>query len=284
MGPKVGYLGRRFHAWWEGHGFDPALERRAVLLGSRGVGSLNDVQDQTSFIGEALWGPGRLGPGSPSWTMLLARTLMIDEKAKVGVFGAERGGVLYDLQSGTNWHVSGYSHYAVSMPQIRLNNYNRMNKRRHKPSLDGAMMLFEMYREPEPKTQLDILAQMLLPGGKAVLVDFTSLRRDVRLKHAFAGHWNGILRHSSDYEALAKQSGLSITNIVDVTPQYLPLISQGWASWRYAWQILSDIPDNRQRLHMLNLITEYASIWAERYDAMRSGQLLVSRLMVEKLR
>ncbi len=282
LGPKVGYLSRRFGAWWEGHEFDPALERRAVLLGSRGAGRLTAASEQAHFVSEALWGPGRLGPGSPSWTMFLARTLMIEARARVGVFGAERGGALYDLQAGTQWNVSGYTQTVVSMPQIRLHNYSSTRRKQSKASLDGALMLFELHKEPEMKPVLDTMSDMLRPGAKAVIVDFTSLRKDVRLKKAFSNQWPGTLRQAYDLEKAAEQAGMEVSSISNDAKIYLPLIGRGWAGWRYAWQILSDIRDNRQRSLMLNLLTDYASLWAERYDAMRSGQLQVTRLMVQK--
>lgn len=280
--PKLDYAGRRFYAWWEGYGFDPGLERRAVLLQPGSAKSLSTMTDRADYVSEVVWGPGRLMPGSATWSMQLARSLMIDARAKVVLFGAERGGMLQDLGKGTRWSVTGYAKRTTLSRAGNLQNYAKVRRRLGKPTFDGALMLFELHHEAEPTQLLRLMAEKMKPGSKGLVVDFTSLRKNVRLKSAFAAPWQGSLRQAVDYENVLDGVGLTVTSTVDETKSYIPLVARGWAGWRYAWQILSDVGDNRQRATLLRLMGEYAALWAERHDAMQSGQLQVTRFMVEK--
>ncbi len=280
--PKLSYVGRRFYAWWEGYGFDPALERRVVLLKPGAAKSLSTMTDRADFVAESVWGPGRTMPGSPAWTLHLARSLMIDSKAKVGLFGAERGAVLRDLSAGTKWSISGFTRNISKVRNGNIQDYTKVRQRIGKPVFDGAIMLFELHHEVEPAQLMRLLAEKMKPGAKAVIVDFTCLRKNVRLKSAFAAPWQGTLRQAAEYENLIEGAGLLVVSTMDETSQYLPLVARGWAGWRYAWQILSDVGDNRQRATLLGLMGNYAALWAERHDAMRSGHLQVTRLMIEK--
>ncbi len=281
--PKIAYAGRRFHAWWEGYGFDPTFERTELLLHHSRQGlPLNSITDQADMVSEAIWGYGRIEPGSPAWSMHLARSLMINTNARVGVFGAGRGAPLRDLKKGTRWRLSGFGRHAKSLRSLPYKDYNLARQRMNKPVFDGGMMLFELHRESEPENMLRLMYEMLLPGAKATIVDFSIVRKGVRLKSAFEAPWQGVPQQAAFYEAGARNVGFEVTGQVDDTQMFIPLITRGFAGWRSAWQILENISDNRQRAALLRLMSDHAAVWAERYDAMRSGQLIVTRIMVEK--
>ena len=285
ISPKLAYIGRRFHAWWEGFAFDEALERQSILLQhSRPGRALSTISDQADLVAEVIWGAGRIEPGSPAWTLHLARSLMIDTKARVGVLGAGRGAPLNDLKTGTRWQVTGYARRACPYPGVRLNDYSYMRNRHVRADMAGAMILFEAHRESDAAIPFAMMDRLLMPGGKAVAVDFTIPRREVRLNAAFASPWQGNPQPISVLREAAAKVGLEIVSEIDDTPTFIPLIQQGWAGWRAAWQILNGTEDNRLRSSLITLLGAHAMLWAERLEAMQAGYLQVTRLVLEKPR
>lgn len=283
LGAKLAYARKRAYAWWEGVRFDPMLERRAVLLRPRQACDLSILTERADFVAQVIWGPGRLAPGSPAWSMHLARTLMLEEKAKLGIFGAERGRAVRDLLEGTRWQVRGLARKNHRAYGISVEDYGRVSRRLNRPTLNGAMMLFDLHNDPEPSSTLKLMSEMMVPGAKAAVVEFTTARRNFRLKSAFAAPWDGVLRQPAEYERALGDVGLKVVSTVDDTNDYIPLIARGWSGWRYAWQILSDVPDRRQCAALQQLMKDHAAIWAERHDALRAGQMQVTRFMVEKV-
>lgn len=283
--PKLAYASRRFHAWWEGYAFDPVIERRAIMLHRVKSGRhLTTLADQADLVAEAIWGHNRLEPGTPAWTLHLARSLMIDTRAKVAVFGAGRGGPLQDLKAGTRWNIQGYGRRASSEGRLAVNEYGRIRQKINKPTMGGGMIIFEGHREPDATALYKLMFEMLVPGAKAVIVDFTVPRREVRLKSAFTAPWQGSPRPAHEVSTALTEAGFTLTGEIDETAIYLPLIAHGWAGWRSAWQILNAIEDNRQRAALLNLMSTHANIWAERYEALQAGYLQVTRFLMEKPR
>ncbi|MEO0611812.1 MAG: hypothetical protein AAFY83_00645 [Pseudomonadota bacterium] len=283
IAPKLSYVGRRFHAWWEGYAFDPYVERRSVLLQhSRAGRPLASLDDQADLVAEAIWGPGRIEPGSPAWTLHLARSLMIDTHARVAVLGAGRGAPLFDLKTGTRWRTTGYTRRACPAQGVRLIDYSHLRKRAGRNTMDGGMILFEAHRESDVVQPFRLLSDLIGAGGKGVAVDFTVPRREIRLKSAFASPWQGVAHPAATLREAAEKSRFDVIGEVDDTPTFIPLVRQGWAGWRSAWQILNGVADNRQRAGLVTLLGTHANLWAERLEALEAGYLQVTRLILEK--
>lgn len=281
--PKVAYAGKRFNAWWEGYAFDPAYERRATLIRQSRKGmALGTTSDQADLVAETIWGPGRLEPGNVSWMAHISRALMIDTKASVLVYGAGRGGPIQDLRRTAHWSLTGYGRRASTDMNVRVTSYDRARRRAGRPRFQGGMLLFDLHTDPEPVTLMKMFADMIQPGGKAILVDYSVERRDLRLRGAFQQPWTGLARPVEDYRQAAEQAGFTIGIEIDETSQFMPLVENGWAGWRSAVRMLNEIKDNRERAALMAMFSRYAGLWADRYEAMEAGLLRVSRLTLEK--
>jgi hypothetical protein len=69
--------------------------------------------------------------------------------------------------------------------------------------------------------------------------------------------------------------GFRVADWSDETKIFLPLIAKGWARWRRAWRATSTIPGSVAKAEYLRTLAEMAHVWAERHDALQSGQLQV---------
>lgn len=275
---RLAYAKRKFHAWWEGYAFDEAAERAAVMarfpnaVGASGR-AVNDI------VAEAIWGEGRLSPGSPAWTMRFARLLSLPVRANVLVFGAEAGSALADLKHGTRWKVSGFTR-CENIRQHDLRSYDAALKQLHTASAAGALSFFELCKESDPLAFARFTSELLLPGAKAVFVDYTVARRGARLRSCFPAPQDGAPRTQTDYQNALTEAGFSVLDAANETSAFMPLVTQGWAGWRHAFAGISNIENIKMRADLMRALSAHAQLWAERYDALKSGQLQVIRYRV----
>ncbi len=267
---KLAFAGRKFHAWWEGYNFDETAERAAVAAQFAG----GDARPPDQIVAEAIWGEGRLEPGAPIWTMRLARMLALPVRANVIVFGAGAGAPLNDLKHGTRWKVSGLTR-AKHVAGGALRSYNMAGPRVNKAGAAGALSFFELHRDALPAAFVGLAADLLLPGAKAAFVDFAVARRGARLRSCFPSTQHGAPKTESEYADTLRENGFAVADIIDETPAFMSLIVEGWAGWRSAYAAIADIDDARLRADLMRALAAHAGLWAERFDALKSGQLRV---------
>ncbi len=277
---RLAMAGRRFHAWWEGYAFDEALEREDVALR---LGSVTAGPSVEAEIAEWIWGVGRHEPGDPAFTMRLARTLGLATKARVTALGAGGGAVMRDLRSGTKWKVSGLGRAAHRVAGLDLRSYDEAMARLNKGVADGALCFFELHRDADPAAFGRFASELVKPGAPATFVDFAVARKGVRLKSCFAGPWPGAPRVADDYVRALKDAGFTVADTADETRAFLPLIARGWAHWKRAYDAATRTASARLRAERLRALSDYAQLWAERYDALRSGQLQALRIQARKM-
>ena len=265
LGAQLSLAGKRLHAWWEGYAFDEAAARAAAGVDPRSV-------EET--VAEAVWGEGRRGPGSPAWTMALARMLSLPLRANVLIFGADAGAPLDDLKHGTRWKVRGFTR-AANVVHAGLHPYDKAMQRMNKASAAGALSFFELHRDASPSAFATIAAELLLPGAKAVFVDFAVARKRLRLRSCFPSSKDGAPKTEEEYVSALSEAGFSLADAHDETTTYANLIMQGWAGWRRAHEALKNIEDSRLRADMMRALAAHAHLWAERCDALKAGHLRV---------
>lgn len=277
---KLAFTRRKFHAWWEGYAFDAAAERAAILARFPGAADLG-ARPVDEIVPEIIWGEGRQEPGAPVWTMRFARMLSLPVRAHVIVFGAGGGAPLNDLKHGTRWKVSGLTRYD-NYSHGELRSYDNALQKLHKASTAGALSFFELHRDPDPVAFTRLAAELLLPGAKAVFVDFTVARKGARLRSCFPAFKYGAPRNHGEYETILRDGGFTMTDYGDETGFFMPLIAEGWAGWRQAYEAISNIENMRIRVDLMRGLAAHAHLWAERFDALRSGQLQVTRFQVTR--
>ncbi|MEL7488485.1 MAG: hypothetical protein AAGJ87_14865 [Pseudomonadota bacterium] len=282
---NVALTGRRFHAWWEGYAFDAAVERNR-LARAHGFSATrgNEGVRAEDEIAQAIWGAGRLEPGDPLWSMRCARTLSVPLRSRVVVLGAGAGGPLRDLKSATKWRLSGLSRYRGPARGVDLKSYDQVMSRMNKAAAHGAISLFELHRDPDPQAFVMFASELIAPGAPATFIDFTMARKTGRLKSCFSAPWSGAPRQAGDYEAMLKKAGYAVHDVSDDTRAFLPLISAGWANWQSAYNEALAVQDAELRGVFLQTLARYAHLWAERRDALKAGQLLVTRFQAQKPR
>ena len=278
---RIAFARRRFHAWWEGHAFDSAAERAAILSSMPGAAEIA-ARPLDEIIAEIIWGEGRFEPGAPVWTMRFARLLPLPVRANVVVFGAGGGAPLTDLKHGTRWKATGLTRFH-HIRSRSLKNYDEALQRIQKASAQGALSFFELHRDPDPVAFTRFANELMLPGGKIVFVDFTVARKGARLRSCFPSTKHGAPRTHGEMQSILREGGFRVTEDSDETAVFMPIIEQGWAGWREAYQALRNIEDGRVRADLMRALADHAHLWAERYDALRSGQLRVIRYQAERL-
>ncbi|GEM_PF-2187985 len=270
---KLAFAGRKFNAWWEGYAFDENAERAALQAKFPAAerGSRRPVEE---IVGEAIWGEGRLEPGSPAWTMRFARMLSLPVRANVVIFGAGAGAPLSDLKHGTRWKAFGFTH-AKNISQGNLRSYDMAMRSTDKSGCAGALSLFELHRDANPSAFAGFASNLLLPGAKAVFVDYATVRKGVRLRSCFPSVHHGAPKTDAEYRAALAGAGFTLEETLDETASFMALIAKGWAGWRQAYTAISQVENGKLRAEMMRAMAANAALWAERFEAMKSGQVRV---------
>ncbi len=277
--------GRRFHAWWEGYAFDASAER-SRLARAHGLDVATDLFTDVKpedEIAQGIWGAGRLEPGGPAWTMRFARELGAPLKARIVVLGAGAGGPLRDLKSATRWRVSGFTRYAGAARGVDLKSYEKVMSRINRAAAQGALSFFELHRDPDPRAFAFFAGELVSPGAPVSFIDFTAARKGRGLKACFAAPWTGAPKPSGDYAAMLEDAGLRVADVEDETRAFMPLVTNGWGNWKSAYEEASKIQDAGRRAARLRVLSRYAHLWAERLDALKAGQLQVTRFRTRRV-
>ena len=276
---RLEFAARRFHAWWEGYAFDAALEGADI---AERLGEEKSPEGFEFAIAELLWGAGRTEPGDPAWTMRHARTLGLPTKARVIVFGAGGGAPLRDLKAATRWKVSGLSRVAAPMRGFDLRTYDAALARPIKSGADGAISFFELHRDADPAAFARFAGDLLRPSAATSFVDYTLARKGTRLKGCFPETAPGAPRVPADTIRILKEAGFAVSDTVDETRLFMPLIVKGWAHWKRAYEAANAAGPARLRGEMLRFLSGAAHLWAERFDALKAGHLQVTRFQARK--
>ncbi len=277
---RLAFAARRLHAWWEGYAFDEAAELAALqaMLPVAGSPSGRPIED---IVAESIWGHERLEPGSPAWTMRYARMLGLPVKARVVVFGAGMGGPLTDLAHGTRWKAQGFTHAkAAQGPHLR--GYDGAMGRMNKARANGALSFFQLSRDANPAAFSEFVAEMLVPDARVVFADYAVVRKGARLPRCFPAVSRGAPKTETEYRDALRAADLVVDEVGDDTAAFLPLIEHGWAGWRQAYTAMTHVEDMALRAKMLHALSAHACLWAERYEALKSGQLRVMFLRASR--
>ncbi len=268
---------RRFSAWWEGYDFHPALEAADVER------ALAPAFQPAFDIPQLIWGPGRDEPGDAAWTMRHARALGLGHGSRVTIFGAGAGGPLRDAKTGARWRVSGLGRRAYRVRGLDLRSYDETQGALDRQSADGALVFFELHRDGDPAAFARYCGEFLKPGAPVAVIDFALARADSRVRAAFDGLLPGAPRLSSDYVRILRDSGFAVNDVGDETRLFLTLVSRGWTNWRRAYDAAAAVSDARLRTEAVRYLSDYAGVWAERFEALKSGALQVTRILARRL-
>ncbi|MEO1251092.1 MAG: hypothetical protein AAFW81_01945 [Pseudomonadota bacterium] len=276
---KARFAARRLHAWWEGYRFDPMAER-AVIQAKLAQNGQPGGRPVDAIVAEAIWGAGRLEPGSPDWSMRLANKLALPHKSRVIVFGAGAGASVDDLATGAGWKVIGLTP-SQSAANDRVVSYDLAMQRVQKSSADGALCLYQLSRDSNPTAFAEFAADLTTPGAPVIFADYVVARRWAKLPSCFPGG-SGFPKTEREYGASLAAAGFEVESIGDDSEIFRRLIADGWAGWRRAYDAFTHIDDTRLRAEMLRAMASQASYWAERNDAIKSGHLGVRILRARK--
>lgn len=276
---RMTLAGRRFNAWWEGYGFNAAEERAAIAAASREDTPQIAVHDA---VASAIWGEGRLDPGDAAWTMRHARTLGVSLRARIAVLGAGVAGPLRDLKAGTRWRLAGYSRTPEQAKGQRIYPYETAMSRVSRGAAEGGLCFFELHRDPDPAMIALFAAELVRPGAPFCFVDFTAARRGARLKSCFEAPWSGSLRTADQFAEILDHAGFRVADMTDETRAFLPLIVRGWSRWKSGYAKAATIDGAAARADYVATLGRYAHLWAERFDAIKAGQLQVIRFQARR--
>lgn len=278
---RLALAGRRFNAWWEGYAFDEAAEKAHILslqMTAREARGLPLHQE----VAQAIWGDGRFDPGDAAWTMRHARTLGADFKAAVVVLGAGAGGPIRDLKNGVRWNLTGYSRIPERIKSLDVSPYETALQRINRAAAGAGLCFFELHRDADPAMIAMFAGELVRPNAPFVFVDFTVARKGARLKSCFADPWDGAPRPADQVADMLESAGFRVGDRNDETRAFLPLVKRGWARWRTAYGRAVETPNSDHRTAYLRALGAYAHLWAERFDALKAGQLQVTRFQARR--
>jgi hypothetical protein len=278
---RVALAGRRFNAWWEGYDFNEAAEK-AHLLSLRTTPHEPRRFALHQVISQEIWGEGRFDPGDAAWTMRHARTLGADLKAAVVVLGAGAGAPIRDLKNGTRWKLTGYARIPERIKALDVSPYEIALQRINRAAAGAGLCFFELHRDADPAMIAMFAAELVRPNAPFVFVDFTVARKGARLKSCFADPWDGAPRPADQVCDLLDKAGFRVGDTNDETRAFMPLITRGWARWRGAYALAHDSSNTSQRTDYLRALGACAHLWAERFDAIKNGQLQVTRFQARR--
>ena len=269
---RMTYAGRRFHAWWEGFAFDAHFERADIVLNHAKIADiLVDESATASVISELVWGAGHCEPGGPSWSMALARTLPPAAKdKKTLILGANAAIIRHDLRAV----------FSGPIDIAELGVYNLSSA--YAEYYDRGLCVFPFYRDEDVAAASAALAGVMASRGRVSLVDFTIAHERTSIPAAFVKPWGGAPSYTGLFGDYLRAADFIIDQTVDETERFMPLIAHGWAGWRHAWQLLRGVSNDHHRAALTAALETYASMWAERYEALRTGQLRVTRFDLRK--
>jgi hypothetical protein len=273
---RAALAARAFEAWWEGYAFDAGRARAEIAGGARAI------DRPAADIPELIWGEGRSDPGDAAWTMRHARSLGLSARARVTVFGAADGAALCDLRAGARWTAAGYAREAREYPGGAVKSYDDAMTRIQRASEDGALIFFELHRDPDPGAFARFVGEFLKPNAPAAFVDFALPRAGLRVRDCFNEIAPGSPRGPADYQKAIKEAGFQIGEPSDETRAFLPLVARGWQRWRRAYDAALAIDGAVRRADALGFLSDYARLWAERFDGLKSGTLQVVRIPARK--
>ncbi len=276
FGENATLAGRWFHAWWEGLPFDAGIERAAL----RARAARPHGASPSDSIACLIWGAGRLDPGDAAWTERQARTLALGPRARVVVLGAGSGGPLGDLKSFSQWRATGFSQATASRDR-RVKPYSARPRAASAPH-DGALSFFEAHRAADALAFNSFAASLIKVGAPATLIDFTVSRRGARLRSCFREPWPGAPTTQVETADLLERAGLRVNDAVDETKHFAPLITRGFARWRGVYDVAQAEPDTALRAELLATLSGFSALWADRIDALRTGQLMVTRFLTRR--
>jgi len=279
---RMSLTGRRLHAWWEGYDFDETLEREDAVRRARPRAGKR--ADPVAEVAQSIWGAGRAEPGDPAFTMRLARTLAAPAGARAVVFGAGEGALIRDLKQGARWKATGLAQTAARGRGFDVRAYDEALSRLPRAGAACALSYFELHRDADPTAFARFAAEFLRSGAPIAFLDFAIARKGARLPRCFPAPWPGAPRLAADYGRALREAGFEVIEAVDETASFLPLVSRGWANWKRAYETAARTRDQHLRFEKLRLLSSYAELWAERHDALRSGQLQAVRILAAKAR
>jgi len=273
---NLNVVARRFEAWWEGYAYDDVAQQKGNSLQT-----VKNLVPEEDVVALHIWGNGRLDPGNPAWTMRHARTLGVAVNAKVAVLGAGAGGPVLDLKSGARWKIKGYTNFSGKARISSLRKYEVETAKINRPDFDGALCFFDLVRDNDPSTFALFASELVKHNAPVSFVDFTTARPG-RLSSCFFAPWKGMPRPVDETVALIESAGLRVFETVIETRSFLPLIAEGWSRWRIAYDYGLSIKDARARASYLRMLSIFAKLWAERLEALKAGQLQVTRFQTRR--
>lgn len=273
---RAKFAARAFDAWWEGYAFDPARVRAEIATGGRAI------ERPAAEIPELIWGEGRAEPGDAAWTMRHARCLGLGPRSRVSIFGAGGGAPIADVRAGARWIADGFGREAPVRRGFSIRTYDEAMTRIQRAGDDGALVFFELHRDPDPAAFARFACEFLKPNAPAAFVDFVLPRSGQRLRDCFTEIAPGAPRTAADMLKSLKDAGYSPGEPTDESRIFAPLIARGWRNWRRAYEATLAIEGAARRADAMTFLSDYARLWAERFDALKSGALQVVRIPARK--
>lgn len=293
----------RLTDWWHGRTGGRDSQRLTRRLGRPAMPQAALSQaDRERILGieapQYVWGPLRVGPGTPAFYEKLMTTVNPSADETLLVVGAGLGGPSRMLHDRFGARIDGLETSPAVVAQakavlesadladaIRLKPFNPEGTKLPDRAYDCALMepmLYGIQNKLELLREIDLA---LKPTGQLVLLDYVV----GGLNEHWADAWrewtdserpSPKVRTSGEMKELFRKAKLKVRASNDITPIYAQMITRTWAGCLDRLEHRSKA--EQQTDPVLRGVAELAEIWARRVALMEVGALKVVRYQLAK--
>lgn len=287
-------VGGKLRAWWNGE--DPpaaaAVEAVAEAPGARDAGPPPDPVKLAICAGEALWGEGRVEPGSEALDVRMAGAVAATKGSRLAVFALGAGATALAISRtclakvdahvrAPDWKtlIEDAAKEAKQSKLVTAELHDATPGSVRKNRADGALFLWRGVSREELEAHVFMAERVLKPGKVALWVDLFA-RRDDESLDACRGPEGRSFSTEDDFTSLLAPAGLTLRGEEDWTPDVLNLVQAAWSGLQADWDARFALLVKTGGQPAAQAALEQVLLWKARADALRRGKLAARRYLL----
>ena len=282
----------RFKAWWNGEPMpDPDL-KVIDADGTEAPSAVSDPARNRIIAAEALWGQGRLWPGSDGTDVRLCTSLGLKKAGRLVLLGLDAGASAVAFAKDCDARVEGFDEdpMLVSLgaeaagaaklaKKITLKPWDAKPGSLPKNRAEGLIALWQGTDAGRVEAMVFAMSRALKPGASAVWLDMFAARAD-----AIDPAWSGVPARGFVEEDVFLQAlepaGLTVRSEQDWTTEVLNTLEVAWARLREDWDACQADLIARGGGEAAAAALQDVVTWRARHGALASGRLTARRYVL----
>jgi hypothetical protein len=282
----------RFKAWWNG---EPVPETNLALVdgdGSEPSAGVSDPARTRIVAAEAMWGPGRLWPGSDGLDVRMCTSLGLKKAGRLVLLGLDAGAAAAAIVKDCDARVEGFdtdpllvglggeaATAAKLAKKITLKTWDGAPGSLPKNRAEGLIAQWQGTDAARVEAMVFAMARTLKPGASALWLDMFAARAD-GVEAAWSGSpARGFIEESVFLQAL-EPAGLTVRSEQDWTADLLNALEVTWARLREDWETCQASLIARGGSEAAAAALQEVVTWRARHGALANGRLTARRYVV----